>query len=158
MHVKTTRTASRAACALIVLAVAGALASGLALAGCAESDSGKASLVNSVTTQEGIAYTLYVGLADADTGQQELTMDEAAAIATPMVSEAGGGYTVYRTQGGFTGDDGALVENDTLVYDGLHADEAAVKQLIDDLKAALNIESIYVTSEIVGYAIYGGQL
>ena len=152
------RTSPRAGRALLALAVASSLAAGALLVGCASDASSAPSLVNSVTAQEGIAYTLYLGLADADTGKPELTMDEAASVATPLVSKAGGGYTVYRAQGGFTGDDGALVENDTLVYDGLRADEADVKQLIDDLKAALNIESVFVTSENVGYAIYGGQL
>lgn len=50
------------------------------LAGCTTSEPSGGSgigLVNKVTTQEGVAFTLYVGLADADTGAQELSFDEA---------------------------------------------------------------------------------
>ncbi|BAK44861.1 hypothetical protein [Eggerthella sp. YY7918] len=139
------------------------IAAGL-LAGCAQStattsDTTAPGLVNSVTDQEGILYTLYVGLADKDTGTQVLDMQEAKDLATPLVSAAGdGGYTVIEAQGGYTDDDGNLVENDTLVYTGVHASEQEILTLVDDIKAALNIESIYVTSAHTGYAIFGGQL
>ncbi len=115
-------------------------------------------LVNKVTTQEGVAFTLYVGLADADTGAQELSFDEAKALATPLVSATGEGYTVIEAQGGYTDDAGNLVENGTLVYTGVHAGEQEVLGLVDDLKAALHVESVYVTSAQQGYAIYGGTI
>ena len=96
------------------------------LAGCTTSEPSGGSgigLVNKVTTQEGVAFTLYVGLADADTGAQELSFDEAKALATPLVSATGEGYTVIEAQGGYTDDAGNLVENGTLVYTGIHAGE-----------------------------------
>ncbi|CBL03521.1 MAG: hypothetical protein KH015_16030 [Gordonibacter pamelaeae] len=131
------------------------------LAGCTTSEPSGGSgigLVNKVTTQEGVAFTLYVGLADADTGAQELSFDEAKALATPLVSATGEGYTVIEAQGGYTDDAGNLVENGTLVYTGIHAGEQEVLGLVDDLKAALHVESVYVTSAQQGYAIYGGTI
>lgn len=147
-------TTSRKARRLAAVVVGALLAVGL-LAGCAQSSS---SLVNSVTDQEGVLYTLYVGMADKDTGTQELDLQKAQDLATPIVSAVGGGYTVIQAQGGYTNDDGNLVENDTLIYTGVHASEQEILKLIDDVKAALNIESIYVTSAHTGYAIFGGQV
>ncbi|WP_080797621.1 hypothetical protein [Arabiibacter massiliensis] len=152
---------AKAKAGLLAMVLAAAAFGGGALAGCAATEpaSGPSiGLVNEVTTQEGVAFTLYVGLADADTGAQELSFDEAKALATPLVSAVGGGYTVIEAQGGFTDDAGNLVENGTLVYTGIHAGEQEVLGLIDDLKAALHVESIYVTSAQQGYAIYGGTI
>ena len=68
------------------------------------------------------------------------------------------GYTVIEAQGGYADDAGNLVENGTLVYTGIHAGEQEVLGLVDDLKAALHVESVYVTSAQQGYAIYGGTI
>ena len=142
---------------LAAVALGALLAAGL-LAGCAQ-DAGTPGLTNSVTDQEGVLFTLYVGLADKDAGMQVLDVQEAKKLATPLVSAAGGGgYTVIEAQGGYTDDNGNLVENDTLVYTGVHASEQELLKLVDDVKAALNIESIYVTSANTGYAIFGGQV
>lgn len=145
------RTARLAAVALGAL-----LAAGL-LAGCAQ-DAGTSGLTNSVTDQESVLFTLYVGLSDKDAGTQVLDVQEAKKLATPLVSATGGGYTVIEAQGGYTDDNGNLVENDTLVYTGVHASEQELLKLVDDVKGALNIESIYVTSANTGYAIFGGQV
>lgn len=143
---------AKARAGLLATVLAVAAFGGGVLAGCTTSEPSGGSgigLVNKVTTQEGVAFTLYVGLADADTGAQELSFDEAKALATPFVSAAGEGYT---------DDAGNLVENGTLVYTGIHAGEQEVLGLVDDLKAALHVESVYVTSAQQGYAIYGGTI
>ena len=44
------------------------------------------------------------------------------------------------------------------VFDSTHGDEQAVKDLIDRAKQALNIESVYCESRLVGYRMYGGVL
>lgn len=145
---------------LLAMALA-ASAFGGALLGCSAAEPASGSgigLVNEVATQEGVAFALYVGLADADTGSQELSFEEAKALATPLVSAVGGGYTVIEAQGGFTDDAGNLVENGTLVYTGIHAGEQEVLALIDDLKTTLNAESVYVTCAPEGYAIFGGTI
>lgn len=43
-------------------------------------------------------------------------------------------YTLAVTQDGYMDDAGELVENETLVYEGIHAGEAEVFNLIDDIK------------------------
>lgn len=152
---------AKARAGMLAMAIVMAAFGGGALAGCAAAESAGASgigLLNEVTTQEGVAFTLYVGLADEETGSQELSFEEAKALATPLVSAVGGGYTVIEAQGGFTDDAGNLVENGTLVYTGIRAGEQDVLALIDDLKAVLRVESVYVTCAREGYAIYGGVI
>ena len=91
-------------------------------------------------------YCLYFGLTDKDTGKQELTMDEAKDIAIPLFIEAGSGYTVYEAEGGFAKEDGTVVQNDTLVFDSTHGDEQAILDLIEKVRRALNVESVYCES------------
>ena len=91
-------------------------------------------------------YCLYFGLTDKDTGKQELTMDEAKDIAIPLFIEAGSGYTVYEAEGGFAKEDGTVVQNDTLVFDSTHGDEQAILDLIEKVRRALNVESVYAAA------------
>ena len=151
---------------LIFAALAASLAAAL-LAGCAgnaTADSsapqseGAAGLVNSITSDHGVLYTLYVGLVDKDSGVQELSFEEAAAIVTPIVAQAGSGYTLIQAQGGYIDEGGQLVENDTLVYTSMHISEESLSELIDDIMLAVNNESVYVTSEYGAFGIYGGQI
>lgn len=137
----------------------GAALAGALCAGCAAEGAGEApSLINGVTDRQEVVYCLYFGLADKDTGAQELTMAEAKDLLVPLFVEAGSGYTVYEAEGGYALEDGTVVQNDTLVFDSTHGDEQAVKDLIDRAKQALNIESVYCESRLVGYRMYGGVL
>lgn len=138
---------------------AGTLAAVLC-AGCASkaSDDAAQPLVNGVTDRQEVVYCLYFGLTDKDTGAQELTVAEAKDLLVPLFVEAGSGYTVYEAEGGYALEDGTVVQNDTLVFDSTHGDEQAVKDLIDRAKQALNIESVYCESKLVGYRMYGGVL
>ncbi|EQI15293.1 DUF3574 domain-containing protein [Eggerthella lenta] len=138
---------------------AGALAAVLC-AGCASkaSDDAAQPLVNGVTDRQEVVYCLYFGLTDKDTGKQELTMEEAKDIAIPLFIEAGSGYTVYEAEGGFAKEDGTVVQNDTLVFDSTHGDEQAILDLIEKVRRALNVESVYCESKLVGCQIRGGVI
>ena len=134
---------------------AGALVAALC-AGCASkaSDDAAQPLVNGVTDRQEVVYCLYFGLTDKDTGKQELTMDEAKDIAIPLFIEAGSGYTVYEAEGGFAKEDGTVVQNDTLVFDSTHGDEQAILDLIEKVRRALNVESVYCASPSSSAARY----
>ena len=110
------------------------------------------------TIYEEVVYCLYFGLTDKDTGKQELTMDEAKDIAIPLFIEAVSGYTVYEAEGGFAKEDGTVVQNDTLVFDSTHGDEQAILDLIEKVRRALNVESVYCESKLVGCQIRGGVI
>ena len=81
------------------------------------------------------------------------------ALATPLVSATGEGYTVIEAQGGYTDDAGNLVENGTLVYTGIHAGEQEVLGLVDDLKAALHVESclLYTSLGFADVIVFGSS-
>ncbi|RNL43880.1 hypothetical protein [Paraeggerthella hongkongensis] len=131
------------------------------MAGCTgaqEASQEPPSLVNGVTDQQEIVYCLYFGLYDKDAGKQVLTMDEAKDILIPLFVEAGSGYTVYEAEGGYAAEDGAIIQNDTLVFDSVHGSDQAVIGLIEKAKAALNVESVYCESKAVGYKMYGGVM
>ena len=151
---------------LVLTALTAILAAAL-LVGCAsttaeepaaQQEQGAEGLVNSITADHGVLYTLYVGLVDKDTGAQELSFDEANAIVTPIIAQAGSGYTLIKAQGGYINEDGQLIENETLVYTSMHISEESLSALIDEIVLAVNNESVYVTSEYGAWGIYGGQI
>lgn len=151
MEAKTWKKLGACLCAA---ALAGTLC-----AGCAAPAQDEAQpLVNGVTDQQEVVYCLYFGLTDKDTGKQELTMEEAKDIAIPLFIEAGSGYTVYEAEGGFATEDGTVVQNDTLVFDSTHGDEQAILDLIEKVRRALNVESVYCESKLVGCQIRGGVI
>ncbi|MFR3092024.1 MAG: hypothetical protein ACLTMP_10080 [Eggerthella lenta] len=76
----------------------------------------------------------------------------------PLFIEAGSGYTVYEAEGGFAKEDGTVVQNDTLVFDSTHGDEQAILDLIEKVRRALNVESVYCESKLVGCQIRGGVI
>lgn len=127
---------------------------GLFAVGCSSGPS----LTTSVTPQEGVVYTFYIGMVDKDSGNQEMSMDEAKGLLTPIFVEAGSGFTAYEATGGYVNDHEDFVENDTLVFTGIHGDEQAVEALIDRIKETLNIESVYCESSYIGYGTKGGTV
>ena len=156
------KTAGRLAACLCAATLAGAMLGGCAedgaAGGAAPSGEGYPSLVTGVTDQQEVIYCLYFGLADKDAGTQVLAMDEAKDLLIPLFVEAGSGYTVYEAEGGYATEDGTIVQNDTLVFDGVHGSDQAVIDLVEKAKQALNIESVYVESKAVGYKMYGGVM
>ena len=92
-------------------------------------------------------------------GQKMVTgIDSYLLIAIPLFIEAGSGYTVYEAEGGFAKEDGTVVQNDTLVFDSTHGDEQAILDLIEKVRRALNVESVYCESKLVGCQIRGGVI
>ena len=156
------KTAGRLAACLCAATLAGTMLGGCAgdaaTGGAAASGEGSSALVTGVTDQQEVVYCLYFCLTDKDAGTQLLTMDEAKNLLIPLFVEAGSGYTVYEAEGGYATEDGAIVQNDTLVFDGVHGSDQAVIDLIEKTKQTLNIDSVYVESKTVGYKMYGGVM
>lgn len=154
---------------IAALAAGFALSSVLVIAGCSSQpvqtagvdgteQSGQDSpLVTVVTPDTDVVYTLYFGLVDKDTKTERLTMAEAKEILKPIFVEHDAGYTIYDAFGGYLTEDRGVVENSTVVIE-CHGEEQAIKAIIDDAKAALNIESVYVQAAVVGYGINGGEV
>ncbi len=79
-----------------------ALSVALLLSGCGQQDATET------------VYHVYFGLNDADTGEQEVTLDDASAYIRGVIERYGYGYTEYRAYGAYT-ENGESKGNDTLV-------------------------------------------
>ena len=84
-------------------------------------------------------YNVYFGLNDADTGEQEVSMEDASAYIRSVIESYGYGYTEHRTYGAYT-EDGVSKGNDTLVYMLIFVDEADVEKISDEVIEHLNLE------------------
>lgn len=113
-------------------------------------------LATEVAPDEAILYTLFFGLIDKDTGEQELATEEYRSAIAEIFSEAGVGFTAYEATGAYEREDGTMVQNVTLVFDGIHATDEAISELIEKAQDELNIESVYVETSLRGYGISGG--
>lgn len=114
------------------------------------------SLINEVTGEQGIVYTIYIGMADKDTGKDELTMQQAKDKLVPLFAEAGSGFTMVEGYGGYMDEEGTMIENGTLVLMGVHGEEQAIIDIIGKTKEVLNVASVYCESNLTGYGIFGG--
>ena len=85
-------------------------------------------------------YVLYCGINDGDTGEQILTRQEAADIARAIITDNGCGYTERIAYGAAAGTDGEV----TLVDEILFADEAAAMKIAEEIRIALNQQSVLV--------------
>lgn len=112
---------------------------------------------STLTPEKGAAYFIYVGLADADTGEQKLTMDEALPLVQQALIQKKQGATVLPGWGGFVGDDEAYHENETVMMI-INGDESAASALAEELKTLLNAACVYVERHDIQCGIYGGQI
>lgn len=146
-------TALIAVAALLVLCVGCAADTGKAKA--PEAQEGQ-SLITTVTPDQSVGYSLYYGLIDKDTGEQEKSTEEYRQAIADLFVEAGIGFTVYEAEGAFPREDGTVAENVTLVFTGVHGTEEAIQDLITKTQQELNLESVYCETALHGYGIYGG--
>ena len=91
-------------------------------------------------------YTLYVGLNDQTTKQQEITTLDAYKVATNIFVQHTGGATIYESKGVYTHNDGTIVVENTLVCIVFSDDQEAIKKAASALKVAFNQEAIAIES------------
>lgn len=90
-----------------------------------------------------VAYSLYCGLNDADTGTQIVPTEEAVKIARKVITDKGFGYTEHIAYGAYTEADRSI-ENVTLIYDLFFLEKADIDQIADEIRAALNLTPILI--------------
>ena len=93
------------------------LAAMLLLSGCGQQSGQQTEMV----------YHVYFGLNDADTGEQEISMDDASSYIRGVIESYGYGYTEHRTYGAYT-ENGESKGNDTLVYMMIFVEEENVEK------------------------------
>lgn len=90
-----------------------------------------------------VKYVLYCGLNDADTGSQLLSVADAQDDARKIITDKGLGYTEYVTYGAYT-ENGAVKENDTLVFVLLYVEKADAQAVAKEIKETLHLAAVLV--------------
>ncbi len=93
--------------------------------------------------------TLYVGLNDKDSKQQEISTVNAYKVAANLASAMFDGCTISEATGIYKHDDGTIVTENTLRIELLFVTLEQVKPYVAQLKSAFNQESIAVQYESI---------
>ena len=93
-------------------------------------------------------YSLYVGLNDKDTKQQEImTLSAYKMISNIIASNEVTGFTIYEANGYYVHDDKSISIEKSLKIEIMFIDLEVVQNIIKDIKKALNQESIILQTE-----------
>lgn len=93
--------------------------------------------------------TLFVGLNDKRSKQQEISTVNAYKVAANLASAMFGGATISEATGIYKHDDGTIVTENTLRIELLFVTVEQVKPYVKQLKSAFNQESIAVQYESI---------
>lgn len=99
-------------------------------------------------------FTLFVGLNDKDSKQQEINTIDAYKIVSNLITSDFGGGTISEATGIYKHEDGTIVTEITLRIELLFTTAEKVKNLVQDLKRVLNQESIAVQKDVVSSELW----
>lgn len=99
-------------------------------------------------------FTLYLGLNDKDSKQQEIATVEAYKIVSNLISSDFNGGTIFEAKGIYKHEDGQIVTETTLRIELLFAEQIKVKALCEILKKLFNQESIAVQEEVINSELW----
>ena len=92
-------------------------------------------------------YTIYVGLNDADTGEQRFDTKKYNSILKIVCRSYEVSFSVHQINGGYFHEDGRYVEENTLVLMLVEVPEQTVMEIAGDLCAFFHQESVMVAAE-----------
>ena len=98
-------------------------------------------------------FTLYLGLNDKDSKQQQISTLEAYKVVSNILANDFGGGTIFEAQGIYKHEDGTVVVETTLRIEILFAELPAIKNLVATLKKIFNQESIAVQEEVISSSL-----
>lgn len=98
-------------------------------------------------------FTLYLGLNDKDSKQQQISTLEAYKVVSNILANDFGGGTIFEAQGIYKHEDGTVVVETTLRIEILFAELPAIKNLVTTLKKVFNQESIAVQEEVINSSL-----
>ena len=105
------------------------------------------------TTKKGnftMKHTLFIGLNDKDTKQQEIDTITAYKTLVRLITKNGyNGGTISEATGFYTHQDGTFTTEKMIRVEILGADSVKTKNLIGDIKIALNQECVGLQEEVV---------
>ena len=99
-------------------------------------------------------FTLYLGLNDKDSKQQEISTIEAYKVVSNLISKDFDGGTIFEAKGIYKHEDGTIITETTLRIELLFAEQIKVKELCNTLKAIFNQESIAVQEEAINSELW----
>lgn len=99
-------------------------------------------------------FTLYLGLNDKDSKQQEIATVEAYKIVSNLISSDFNGGTIFEAKGIYKHENGQIVTETTLRIELLFTEAVKVKALCDTLKKLFNQESIAVQEEVINSELW----
>ncbi len=99
-------------------------------------------------------FTLYLGLNDKDSKQQEVCTIEAYKIVSNLISADFDGGTIFEAKGIYKHEDGTIVSETTLRIELLFAEQQQVRALCSTLKKMFNQESIAVQEEVINSQLW----
>ena len=99
-------------------------------------------------------FTLYLGLNDKDSKQQEIATVEAYKIVSNLISSDFNGGTIFEAKGIYKHADGQIVTETTLRIELLFTEAVKVKALCETLKKLFNQESIAVQEEVINSELW----
>lgn len=99
-------------------------------------------------------FTLFVGLNDKDSKQQEIGTVDAFKIVSNLIASRFDGGTVSEATGIYKHDNGTFVTETTLRVELLFASTEHVRSFVNDLKNVLNQESIAVQKEVINSELW----
>ena len=106
---------------------------------------------------ESIHYTLYIGTNDKDTYTQIIPMDAAKQLVDAICAKQVDSFTLQDARGAWGDDKGVITHEDTIICQLDEIDEEALLQICDDLRSALNQNTILIQKEWVQLDFYHGR-
>ena len=99
-------------------------------------------------------FTLFVGLNDKDSRQQEINTVDAYKIISIMITATFDGGTVSEATGIYKHQDGTFTTETTLRVEILFASVEQIKPFVQELKKVLNQETIAVQQEVINSELW----
>ena len=99
-------------------------------------------------------YTLYIGTNDKDTNAPLISIEDAMEIVNEICTRHVTGYTAAIGHGGWKNDVGEYIQEDSLIYTFIDAQEEDVLKIKDEAMEALNQQSILLEFQEITSTYY----
>lgn len=106
---------------------------------------------------ESIHYTLYIGTNDKDTYTQIMPTDEAKQLVGTICSKHVDSFTFQDAIGAWNDEKGVVTHEYTIICQFDEINEETLFRICDDLRSALNQDTILIQKECVQLDFYNGK-
>lgn len=107
--------------------------------------------------EENVKYTIFIGLNDKDTYEQQIPSEEAEQIMTHIALKYVDGFTVHSARGTYKDEKGVITNENSLVVEFSNASEQQIKDIMDEILKELNQNSILLEKQRINSEFYEGE-